>query len=112
MYGSEALELMNSGERLEDPAWLSEALRRWGAEPPPRIPRTAVDQLLALRDLLRRIAARVSAGEPVTEAQLAALNAVVGATPVRARLERAADGGYYVEMTPVTSDWLETAVRE
>ena len=109
-----AVELLNSDrggrDLLDDEAWLAQAMRRWGrggAES-----RRARGRLGELRALLRRLAADVSAGKPLRDADLAGLNTVLARTPVRARLERDGAGGFLVDMTPLADDALELAERE
>jgi predicted RNA-binding Zn ribbon-like protein len=113
-----ALDLINSLEPggrdlLRDPAWLRETLAAWGVKTPARPSPAAVEELAALRRLLRKLAERVAAGHRLSRAELGRLNAVLEAAPVRARLEPAPHGhGYLVDMTPVSTGWLDRARRE
>jgi predicted RNA-binding Zn ribbon-like protein len=97
-----ALELIN-GE-LE--------LARWGLDPGRPLQASEERALASLRDLLGRLAETVAAGHELDADELAALNAVIGRTPVRARLERGGEGRYVLELTPVAESWEERAVRE
>ena len=55
-------------------------------------------------ELLRRLAATVASGRMLDEGELAALNAVLARTPVRARLVDGGLGRYGVELDPVDED--------
>jgi predicted RNA-binding Zn ribbon-like protein len=110
-----ALEFLNSltpeGEDLlHDRRWRVQALRRWNL--PPHSPSQAeLRELDDLRIFLRKLAGTVSAGAELSRSQLAALNDVIGCAPVRAQV-LPLDGGYVVEMTPVTDTWIQLAVRQ
>ena len=106
------VELVNSGPALDEPGWLERALDRWGL--PAGRPLTDGERaaLRSLRDLLHRLATVVGAGRPLAAEELDELNAVLGAVPVRARLEPTSGGGYYVEMTPAAASWEDLVVRE
>jgi len=110
------LELVNSltpgGEDvLRDPAWLRAAAARWGL-PDPAGARVDVDALAALRGLLTELTRTVAAARPLSDEQLGALNAVIGSTPVQARVVTGTHGRYLVDMRPQTGDWTELAVRD
>ena len=69
-------------------------------------------RLEELRRLLRELAATVSGGALLSPAQLAAINAVIGRSPVRSQLELDAEGRYLVDFRPVGGDWIDRAERE
>ena len=71
--------------------------------------RLALDELAAL---LRRLTGTIAAGETLSDEQLAELNAVIGRTPVVARIEAGGGGRYVLDLTPVSATWEEHAVRE
>ena len=68
--------------------------------------------LEALRALLRELAETASSGCLLSEGQLAAINAVIGRSAVRAQLELAEDGRYLVDFTPVGGSWIDRVERE
>ena len=68
--------------------------------------------LQELAALLRGLAETVASGRELSEGQLAAFNAVVGRTPVVARLERGGDGRYVLDLTPVAESERDRLVRE
>lgn len=55
-------------------------------------------------ELLRGLAATVAAGEMLSGAQLAELNAILARTPVQARLLDGGEGRYALELSPVAAD--------
>jgi predicted RNA-binding Zn ribbon-like protein len=110
--GSSVIELLNSGELLEDDEWLADALDRWDLAPNRPIRPGDRDALRELRALLQRLAIAVSKHETLPPAELAAFNEVIGATPVRAQLELAPGGGYILDLHPLAADWFGYVVRE
>ena len=110
--GSSAIGLLNSGDLLEDDAWLAGALSRWGIPPPGALSEADRAALRELRALLRRLARAVVEHGTLPDAELAELNAVIRATPVRAELVTQRDGGYLLSLTPLADTWRELAVRE
>jgi predicted RNA-binding Zn ribbon-like protein len=116
-FAAPALELINSLEpdgrdRLEEPAWLQEALVRWGLSRG-RAPSSAEREALrGLRALLRRLAAPVAAGRPLSPSELGELNAVLARSPVSRQLELAGDGGYVVDLQPLARDWPSYVVGD
>ena len=69
-------------------------------------------RLERLRGLLSELAATVSGGGLLSDAQLAAFNAVIGRSAVRSQLELDEDGRYLVDFRPVGGDWVDRAERE
>lgn len=90
-------------EHLDEPGWLATFLARWGwAEQVGGIPIPG-GELRRLRALIRRLVEAVAAGEEPADADLAALNAALGA-PARRRL--LPDGnGYRLALAPLESGW-------
>jgi predicted RNA-binding Zn ribbon-like protein len=114
---SPAIELVNSlgaegRDALDDPAWVTAALRRWELDPGRELAAGELARLRDLRGLLARLTDALAARQALTDDELAELNAVIGATPVRTQLVTAPDGGFVVAMTPVAATWEEEAVRE
>src|SRR5262245_42491709 len=103
-----ALELMNGGD---DPDWFEDALRRWQLSPGRSLEPAELAALRSLRVLLRRLAGTVDSGSPLSEPELAELNAVIGSAPVVARLEIVA-GEYALDMTPQAGSWIGLALRD
>src|SRR5688500_19268384 len=62
-------------------------------------------------DLLRRLAGTVAAGRMLDEAELGALNEVLGRTPVEARLEDGGEGRYVLNMRAAAPDPRAVAAR-
>jgi predicted RNA-binding Zn ribbon-like protein len=111
------LELVNSltaegSDRLDDSAWLSDALARWELDPGRPLLRHEVESLRRLRVLLKRLTRDAAARGELGSADLELLNDVLGRNLFRARLEPRHGGGYYVEMTPEAATWIELAVGE
>jgi predicted RNA-binding Zn ribbon-like protein len=114
---SPAVELVNSFEAggrdaLDDPSWVAAALRRWDLDPGRALEAGELARLKELRDLLARLTDAVATRQALTAAELADLNAVIGAAAVRAQLVAAPAGGFLVAMTPLAATWEEEAVRE
>ncbi len=110
-----ALDLVNSDrtgylgpgtgtDRLADPAWVAEFLARWGLGAPGPYDEAARSRLAGLRRLLGRVVDAIAAGGEPAAADLAGLNAVLAAAPVR-RVLVCADGGYRLVAEPLTRDW-------
>jgi predicted RNA-binding Zn ribbon-like protein len=87
-------------------------LARWQLDPGRPLTSSEGRALTALAALLRRLAETVVAGRELTEDQLAELNAVIGRTPVVARIEPGGEGRYVLDLTPVAESWEDRAVRE
>jgi predicted RNA-binding Zn ribbon-like protein len=87
-------------------------LRRWGLDPGRPLSASEEQALAALRDLLKGLAETVAGGRELDQGELAALNAVIGRTPVVARLEPGGEGRYVLDLTPVAESWEDRAVRE
>jgi predicted RNA-binding Zn ribbon-like protein len=114
---SPAVELVNSlavdgRDALDDPAWVTAALRRWELDPGRALEAGEIARLKELRGLLARLTDAVATRQALTGDELADLNAVIGATPVRAQLVAAPNGGFLVAMTPLAATWVEETVRE
>jgi predicted RNA-binding Zn ribbon-like protein len=58
----------------------------------------------AAPELLRRLAATVAAGRMLSPSELDELNALIGRTPVTARLVDGGEGRYALELEPVADD--------
>ena len=69
----------------------------------------ALDELAAL---LRGLAETVASGAELSSEQLAEFNAVIGRTPVVARIEPGGEGRYVVDLTPVGGSEQDRLVRE
>lgn len=87
-------------------------LGRWGLDPGRPLTRAERAALEPLAELLRRLAETVAAGDQLSTDQLAELNAVIGRTPVVARIEAGGEGRYVLDLTPVAESWEDRAVRE
>jgi predicted RNA-binding Zn ribbon-like protein len=92
----------NFVDRLGDPAWIGSFLRHWRFEPaagekPP------MPALKALRQVLRGIAEKLSAGGVPTRHEIAQLNAAMS-VPGRQRLIQR-QNGCRTEFEPLRSDW-------
>jgi predicted RNA-binding Zn ribbon-like protein len=112
-----ALELVNSlgadgCDALDDPAWVAAALARWELDPGRPLETGELDRLKELRGLLGRLTDAVWERQSLSAEELAALNDVIGATPVRAQLVAAPAGGFLLAMTPLAAAWEDEAVRE
>jgi predicted RNA-binding Zn ribbon-like protein len=110
--GSSVMELLNSGEQLDDDAWLVAALRRWGL--PPDRPLRAGDReaLHELRGLLRRLTESLAVRGTLRPRELAEFNELIGVTPMRTQLVALPYGGYLIDLEPLSGDSVERAVRE
>jgi predicted RNA-binding Zn ribbon-like protein len=71
--------------------------------------RAALEELAAL---LRGLTETVAAGAELSAEQLAAFNAVIGRTPVLARIEPGGGGRYVLDLTPVAESREDRLVRE
>ena len=102
-----AIELLNSSD-LD-----AGVLAGWGLDPGRPLRPREVTALRELRTLLRRLAEALAERGRLAPDELAALNEVIGRTPVRAQLWEAPSGAYLVDMQPVGApSWEEHAVRE
>jgi predicted RNA-binding Zn ribbon-like protein len=112
-FGKESawLDLANSLEwngygkltdHLHDPSWAGRVVKHWNlAAPLPRpIP---VAQLIALRALLRRMAAKLITGDTLEERDLNALNSYLN-VPVRVKLFQH-QNGVHSEIVPLRPGW-------
>jgi predicted RNA-binding Zn ribbon-like protein len=70
---------------------------------------SAFEELAAL---LRRLTETVASGAELSSRQLAEFNAVIGRTPVVARIEPGGEGRYVLDMTPVGASEQDRLVRE
>jgi predicted RNA-binding Zn ribbon-like protein len=71
--------------------------------------RHALDELAAL---LRRLTETVASGAELSGEELAEFNAVIGRTPVVARIEPGGRGRYVLDLTPVGGSELDRLLRE
>jgi predicted RNA-binding Zn ribbon-like protein len=110
--GSSVIELLNEAELLEDDARLAETLGRWGL--PPDRPLRAEDRevLRDLRTLLRRLTASLAERGTLRPRELAELNELIGAIPMRTQLVALPYGGFLIDLQPLSDDCVERAVRE
>jgi predicted RNA-binding Zn ribbon-like protein len=114
VLGEPALELLQSRppdgpDLLDEPGWLSAAVRRWAVDPgPPPATQAEVETLKQLREAMRGVVAILDTGRLPTDAELRDLNAFVSAVPVRAMLERHGDG-FIVDMKPLAEGWALVA---
>jgi len=69
----------------------------------------ALDELAAL---LRRLTETVASGAELSADELAAFNAVIGRTPVVARIEPGGEGRYVLELTPAGGSRQDRTLRE
>ena len=65
-----------------------------------------------LAALLRRLAETVASGAELSSKQLAEFNAVIGGTPVVARIEPGGEGRYVLDLTPVGGSEQDLLIRE
>ncbi len=89
-------------DHLRDAAWLKRILRHWSLAPavPRPVPR---GKLVALRTLLRRLAAKLNSGRSLDTRDLAALNLYLS-VPVRATLFQG-QNGVRSELVPIHEGW-------
>jgi predicted RNA-binding Zn ribbon-like protein len=104
-----ALDLVNSqhgrgADLLDGDRWLTGFIGRWGYRPAAQPGRRERQQLLALRDLMRRIVETLDQGEPPTAGDLAQLNIVLGARPVRRELTMK-QAAFNLRLAPARRDW-------
>lgn len=82
-------------DRLTQLDWVSSFLRKWGFESWNLDPADASAALVPVRGVLRRISESLDKRELPTAADLAALNDILGSTPVLRRLDATEDGFKY-----------------
>jgi predicted RNA-binding Zn ribbon-like protein len=89
-------------DHLRDAAWLNRILNHWSLarEVPRPVPR---GKLVALRSLLRRLAAKLNAGRSLDTHDLAALNSYLS-VPVSAKLFQR-QNGVHSELVPIDEGW-------
>ena len=89
-------------DHLHDPSWAGRVVKHWNlAAPLPRpIP---LAQLIALRALLRRMAAKLITGDTLEERDLNALNSYLN-VPVRVKLFQH-QNGVHSEIVPLRPGW-------
>jgi predicted RNA-binding Zn ribbon-like protein len=89
-------------DHLQDPAWAAHIVKHWNlASPLPRpVP---LDELIALRTLLRRMAEKLVAGEALDKRDLRALNSYLN-VPVRVKLFQR-QNGVHSELVPLRPGW-------
>src|SRR3984893_386026 len=89
-------------DHLHDPAWAGRVVKHWNlADPLPRpIP---LARLVALRALLRRMAAKLITGDTLDERDLNALNSYLN-VPVRVKLFQR-QNGVHSEIVPLRPGW-------
>ncbi len=88
---------------LLQPGWLEQFLARWGLQIESPAGEATIEELLALRALLRQVVEALAAGQ-VSDNDLAALNAIMLKAPSVRHLGR--DGEeYWVELVPLKKDW-------
>jgi predicted RNA-binding Zn ribbon-like protein len=89
-------------DHLRDPPWAARLVEHWNlAAPLPRpIP---LGRIVALRGLLRRMAAKLIAGEALDERDLTALNSYLN-VPVRVKLFQH-QNGVHSEIVPLHPGW-------
>src|SRR6202790_682592 len=89
-------------DHLRDAAWLNRILSHWSLarEVPRPVPRV---KLVALRSLLRRLAAKLNAGRSLDTRDLAALNSYLS-VPVRAKLFQR-QNGVRSALVPIHEGW-------
>jgi predicted RNA-binding Zn ribbon-like protein len=78
-------------DRIENPTWLSQFLTRCGFAPRPLAGPKGREALRRLRAVLRRSATALMAGGKPRKADLEAINAHLGAAPVKRRVVPAGD---------------------
>lgn len=89
-------------DHLKNPAWLALFLEHWqlARQVPPPVP---VAQLVSLRALLRRVAAKIISGAPVDARDLREINSRMN-VPVRMQLFQR-QNGVQSELVPVHQGW-------
>ena len=110
MFDAAALELINADQL--DKTWLGEQARKRGIAPDRPATELELADVRRVQALLRTLTEIVSDGLPLSDLDVADVNAYLGRAPVTARLHRFPDSGYYVEMTPLAARWVEALVRE
>jgi predicted RNA-binding Zn ribbon-like protein len=109
---SSAIELLNSDELLDDDAWLNAALRRWNLAPHRPLRPSDTEAFRQLRDRLRILADAVAAYGRLPPAELALLNELLSATPLRAQLVAPPVGGYVLDLQPLATEWSDYAIGQ
>lgn len=100
-----SLEWNGFGERtdhLKNPAWLPRFLKHWNFAQTLHCP-APVAELVSLRSLLRRMAGKITSGNPVDARDLATLNSHLN-VPVRVRLFQR-QNGVQSELVPLHPGW-------
>ena len=91
-------------DRLDNPGWVSRFLTDWGLDVGEPLAGEARARLGVLRSLLRRLVDDFRAGRPLDAADVAQLNTVLAAAPLRRRAEPKG-GRCEGRFEPVTRDW-------
>jgi predicted RNA-binding Zn ribbon-like protein len=86
-------------DHLENSTWIKRFLTEWGFEAGLEPEQLDLNRLVELRTLLRRMVKDIAGRGQPSDEDIAALNAVLGAEPVRRRLVRQ-DDSYQVELVP------------
>lgn len=89
-------------DHLRDPSWLGRMLHHWNLAE--QVPRPAPSgKLIALRSLLRRVAAKLHSGGTLDARDVAALNAYLN-VPARQKLFQR-QNGVHSELVPLHAGW-------
>jgi predicted RNA-binding Zn ribbon-like protein len=89
-------------DHLSDPTWLSRILKHWNLAS--QVPRPVPSgRLVALRSLLRDLAAKLSSGKSIDTRDIAALNAYLN-VPARVKLFQR-QNGVRSELLPLQAGW-------
>lgn len=91
-------------DRLEHAGWLERLVEHWSYTLPGSPNEETIARFRALRSLLWDITERVLQEQPLTDADIAALNAFMDAAPSRQHLVRS-DERYQLHEKPMTNDW-------
>jgi len=91
-------------DRLDSPEWVSRFLAAWGLDVGEPLAGKARARLGVLRSLLRRLIDDFRAGRPLDAADVAQLDTVLAAAPLRRRAEPMG-GRCEGRIEPVTRDW-------
>ena len=92
----------NLSDRLADPLWLASFLDHWRFRPAARA-RAPLAGLQRLRGLLRTVAEKLAAAEPLSAAETAEFNAALS-VPARQKLIQL-QNGYRTELVPLHANW-------
>lgn len=90
-------------DHLEDPDWRERFLVEWGLDRGLESEQLDMSELVSLRILLRRIVEDIARRSQPSNEDLAVLNEILSAEPVRRRLIRQEDN-YRLELAPSTFD--------